>query len=763
MKKNIAIGLCICVLSTTAVSASTSALTVTAPTPTQAPVSLKGVTISNIQVSNPSAENMEAALKIVKSKINIPSNYSVFDYNIVNQGDFTGYNFYWRTAPTEQTEASMSVTIYGDLITQYQNNEGSMRDYVAHFPKIDAKAAMTVGNTWIKSINPAVASQLEILTPNGTNAYSNISYNFEVGYKKDGITVEGLGGNIQINSETGKVDSYYLNWQNIQSYSDATKAISLDAAKKAYGTEIGIKKVYMPIYKDNEITGTTLAYVPVKSGYTIDALTGKSYLNTGYPIYLTSGKYDGMVRAESSAKSMAGSASNIIVLTPEEQAKLSSLGKLIKVEAAEKIVKEAKHINLDGYINQGATLNKDYSGKDTYTWNFSYFKDETVPTEQVASENTPTRDMGYVNQKFANITVSANTGEIMNYYSSGSYRQNPELQTSTYETYKAQAQTIFKDFAGNKSSEFKLIPDESNRYKDYSVNYYNFVRVVNGVEFPTDTYSVCIDSDGAFTSYSGSYHNNLNFVPATSKLTDAQALAKVFENTTLKKVYTVVYEQQAMADTSMSTKIMPRPMPNNNTGKLVYRLDNPSFTMNADTGKFIDYNGEEIKQEGFGAYTDIAGHKYEAQFKKLGDAGVYLDSTKLNPDANITQLEFLKLAYAAFQGYPYYTKSDEDLKYFYDYLVRNRIVAKNDINPNATLSRAQLTDIFAGFMKIREYTDLLAFAMPYNDVAKNLGTVAILNALGVFDIEGKSFNPSQVVTKAEAMHYLFNYMSREME
>jgi len=117
------------------------------------------------------------------------------------------------------------------------------------------------------------------------------SYSFNFVRKENGISAPFNNLNVTVSAYTGKITSFYMNWQNLE-FPDAAGVISLqDAYSKLYAKhELQLKYARMYNYDpSNESTVIRLIYMPDELSGMMDAKTGQFVDYNGKPI-LESGK-----------------------------------------------------------------------------------------------------------------------------------------------------------------------------------------------------------------------------------------------------------------------------------------------------------------------------------------------------------------------------------------------------------------------------------------------------------------------------------------
>ena len=159
-------------------------------------------------------------------------------------------------------------------------------------------------------------------------------------------------------------------------------------------------------------------------------------------------------------------------------------------------------------------------------------------------------------------------------------------------------------------------------------------------------------------------------------------------------------------------------------------------------------------------YDDIAGHWIEDAAIKLAEIQVGLPEGALNPEAAITQEDFLRLLASSVMGQYY---KDYDTEELYDRLIRGGYVNEEEKAPESQVKRE---DAFvyiirmAGYEKVAKLTEI--YQVAYGDQAElsqgRLGYAAILSGLGVVCGDGGNLRPQDALTRAEAMALVYKYL-----
>jgi len=140
------------------------------------------------------------------------------------------------------------------------------------------------------------------------------------------------------------------------------------------------------------------------------------------------------------------------------------------------------------------------------------------------------------------------------------------------------------------STEQTYLPSRSyyNNIAQVDTNYgFNFNRLINGISYQNDNVSIQIDSTtGDITSISSSWAANLKIPSATGSMSADDAQKIFFAKNSPKLAYLLINTSKDLKNPVMEAK-------------LVYSVESglqySQFnSIDSTTGKFVDYNGQEI-------------------------------------------------------------------------------------------------------------------------------------------------------------------------
>ena len=369
--------------------------------------------------------------------------------------------------------------------------------------------------------------------------------------------------------------------------------------------------------------------------------------------------------------------------TDVENEVLESVSGLISTDEAEKIIRSNKYIKVSGMELTSHRLTRIWDNDKDYLYQM-YFSGQ--------------------DGKFARVTIDAKSGQILSLYQTA---DNSGERNTKLEKEAANA------FAANEIGEYRY-DDEGER----------FIRVENGLDVMGNDISVVAYGD-TVTSYMTQYDKYAQFPKVDDVISQDEATSKMFD---LSDYKILLY-----ADKDGNTKTF-------------FDLET-YYNISPYTGKAVDYNGEELKEEENldMSYTDMDNHWAKDIVKTLGQFGIGFYEREFKPDTHITAGDFADLLDEVFYG-------DIVYKYFGD--------SGKDFDKQANLTRMEAAVMMIKAMGADKYADFDIYISPFGDVTSNKGYVALLHAMGVVSGSNGKFRPDDLITRAEAATMLYNYLGR---
>ena len=286
----------------------------------------------------------------------------------------------------------------------------------------------------------------------------------------------------------------------------------------------------------------------------------------------------------------------------------------------------------------------------------------------------------------------------------------------------------------------ELMPLEKNSISESDNTYYGvtYVRQVNGIPFENNTISATYNRQtGAVESFHCNWYPNVQFPDISKAKSEADMLTQLFDALEYQRMYRDI------------------------DGIKYLGYDFPNFTnafFDPFSGNRIGYDGQPFMENEKPYYTDIDNHWCCDMALSLLENDVYFEGEKLNPEANVSQADFLRLLYQSEQIY-----ADTDNDIFYKDAVRRGILTKEEINPAGTVSRAQAARYIIRMMGLDKAATLTGiYVSPFSDYidSSDLGYVALCYGFGI--IKGDElghFNPDTAVTRAAAISMVYYKMT----
>lgn len=686
------------------------------------PISAAAETKTNI--------SLEKAITIAKETFNLKTDgYKLnYEYN-ENQN---GKNL-WRLSWNKEKEPSSNiyVTVDSDTGDVTSMNRWDYNNTVpSKIPVYSKEQALKKAQEIGKKLQPSNFNQTKLneKTKYGVETiYTSLdSYTFKFIRIVNGIQMQDNGITITLDKNTLEIKNYSFDWDR-GTFPDASKAISLEEAKKIFGERLGIELSYRLIYNYKEKTETPILVYSLKdSNLPIDALTGKVIESSD--IY-----YAGSAKNEVAKDSGNG-------LTTEEQNTVNSNEKLISKDAAIEVVK--KYVaQANSFKLENASLYTNEIRK-TASWRLSW-----------TQENGKDKSRSYLNA-----SVNAETSELVSFYLSGEEFNSDEKTPPKYtkEQAKEIAEKFIKDQQAEKfaSTEYREKKGINDYIEKYPSNYFfSYINKQNGALCPFNSFNAAVNPQtGAILSYSMEWVNTA--LPSTEgAMTLEDAYKALYGNLDFSIQYIRKYDYTKDGN----------PVPEI---KLAYVLENFSGMIDSKKGAVLDNNGKPVKEAKKVEFSDIKGHSAEKDIQLLAEMGILEDEGgKFNPNGKLLQKDFVKMIILALE--PYYSTYSDNSEDVYDKYYRaaidRKIISEKEKQPNAQISRQIAAKMLVRALNVGFVGDLSnIYTLPFKD-AKLVGTpykgyTAIASELGIVSQENGNFNPTRHVLRGEAATMLVNFL-----
>lgn len=722
-----------------------------APKPTAAVESVTPVT-ADYKKYEPSDKALEAAIKAAKAKIDIPKEYSEFNFYYYgsNSGSNTTWSLNWRN-PKDYSFIEVSLD-KDNNITYYYKYDASVTG--RSMPAYLKNELLDKATDFIRTIAPEVHSKIEFVKAEYSGIYNNTySYSFQR-KEKDVIFLDNTV-TVSVDATTGEVRSASVNWLYGAKIPSSNARITKEEAARIIGENLNMKLTYKANYyrifengKDKTVKKAFLVYEPDIAYISVDANTGEVYLTRNEWIVLDSGGY-----GEASAEKKADQAEVNTALTDEETARIRELQNLVSKEKAIKAVTSNPYLYLDENLTTyTATLNKTYRTSEkesSYVWQIELRDDRPIDYNKEKDNY----------RAFAYATVDARTGKILSFYASlkSYYDSNTGIWLPINVKYDREyARNVFEKFLNSqikdRFSKTKLVEQRDDYIAYYKENnepvyagyYYSYNRFNEGVEFPYNGIYGAVDGvTGKIYSYYSNWDDDIIFESPKNAMTPEKA----FEHYISKEGFNLLYEINVINKYDPNYKSSDRFYDYSDAFtvtyevRLVYRPDIYPSYISPFTGEQLDYNGEVYKAATTYTYDDITDGDKDREILLLADMNIGFEGRYFNPDQAVTEKEANQLLEKL--GY-YYRDNDADSSK----LITREELAYNFIKRLGLDKVAKLPGIYT-----TGYYDEQLIRSDY------LGAVAIAKGLKIFPEDaGNLFRPKDNVTRRELVSLIFNFI-----
>jgi hypothetical protein len=176
--------------------------------------------------------------------------------------------------------------------------------------------------------------------------------------------------------------------------------------------------------------------------------------------------------------------------------------------------------------------------------------------------------------------------------------------------------------------------------------------------------------------------------------------------------------------------------------------------LDAKTGEFLDGQGQPASQM-LRAYhfTDIDDNFAQKEIALLGQAGIFGEYQDLfHPDEQITVVSLIRAMLAVTNGYGMPGQSDEEIIK----TAQQQGWLTEDTQPSATIDREDFAKLMIRYLKLEPAAKLQdIYQAPYSDVNQDfVGYAALAQGIGMFNIDGATFEATHIMTRSEAAYAL---------
>lgn len=680
---------------------------------------------------------LENAIITAKSKISIPAECTEFDSSSSQDDNGTEYELSWQTKRGEgDTQKTYSVRINDkdDVLSFHKweiSDFPSQNNRHTGFAKFSEDEAIRLAKEWLFSVNPNWRDEFpdEAITSNSPLYGDGVDVRF--GRVKNGLSFCDDSVSIELNKETGDIESMSAQYTYTNDIPAADTAISAADAEQRFFEASPMELKY--IRADNK---AILIYMPKNAYYELDGITGEEFKPFEYG-YSSGGAGDSVSKTEN-AMDYAADAGNR--LTDAEIKNIEEVNGLLSTDELRRIAENIKNIGIE---------NLEFISGEYYLGYYPSNDTENEPPKSYkarlyyAPKNNADKYYGRMS-----IELDAKDGSLENFsnyiYAKDSDKQDKKTQVS-FDAAKAKAQDFIKTYSSVIDS-VKLSENAEDYNNDRDSEYnMDFERYENDIVFPENRIYISVDSKtGNIKNYYKIWDNNIGFESPDGIIGAEKAQAALLENAKMALSY-----DKTQSDNKTVPKIT-----------LKYALEhNGCYRINAKTGALLNYDGSEYISDEPVLPTDISGHYAEEQIKKLFEYGVLSlnkDENTFRPDDNITAGEFADMLNATFiHPVPIYLlnsdakSGDSGADNSNSALITRQEAAKAIIYAAGLEQAAKLRNIFTTGYYDESSID-----------PDCLGAVALCRGMGVMTgDENNYFNPTATLSRADAAIIIYNYLS----
>ena len=521
------------------------------------------ITVVAASKNEPTTEELEAIIKIVKPKIFVPEYCSEFTWRFNAKDAYSDANWRFTWDTKADSEKHEKVTVVSDAegnITSY-----NYRDYNKTYGKLPdySKAELEkTSDDFLKKALPEAYSNVELFNSYGSGIYAG-QFTYHYVRYIDGYIFPDNYINVSVDYNTGKVVSVSADYNYNLEIEKHETIITPEKAEEILGTRQKMVLTYLTKTDVNEETKERtvkafLVYKPEVSYLAVDAGSGEIYdTKSSWSVddskqVAGGGAENGVLMDKAETESAVDEEYR---LTDEELAGVKELEGLISKEDAIKAVTENKYL----YINPALTavtanLSKNYGIEKTST----YQNDYGTYIWYINFSN-PVIDDKYYNYAYADASVNAQTGEIISfscnlndyYYYSKNKLDIPDVKYNAEESRK-----IAEEFLGTYAKEKFENTVEANYYSEnvinrvydkdvlvesiYGAHSFRYARVNEGIKFDRNYINVGVDGvTGKIYNFNLNWWTNVEFESPKDAMTPEKALSCLISN----DGYGLIYER----------------------------------------------------------------------------------------------------------------------------------------------------------------------------------------------------------------------------
>ena len=666
-------------------------------------------------------KQLEEAILRSRKLFNISSEYDQFDYSVGSWSGTTVFYLSWSDSKGKLDNVHVSIAVDGTVLS-FGKWKPIYEDQRPKLPKISKEEGLNIAMDFIKKVSPKLGNSIkhiEISQP--LNINSN-SYGYYFVRIENGIPYYNNRIDISVDSSTGEVTDYYVNWDRDLKFADVKNLITLEKAKELYKEKVGLNLIYKTSYKDGK-PNVFLTYSPLNTNLAINAKDGEvTSIYDFYPLY------------DKTADMGAEGYTSNEELSPDEKAAVEGIAGLISQGEAEKISREILELDSEYKLNY-VNLYKDWRGEDSYSWQLEFMKGS--------------KSKAY----YVSISIDAKTKELIYFY-----RFGPEDGNKRVEYDKEKALEIAKEYIRKMNPdkidliEFREDEGSYRPLQEQRYYYFNFVRKLDKAYVDQDGISVTVDgASGNITEY------RVNW---TTRDFPSQK-----DIISLEKAYGILYNDIGLELRYVNPNIYEGNVRDKKEAILVYSLktEKPSL-IDAKTGALLNYLGEPYEERQIASYKDIEDSYAKDKINMLAQYGIALPGDDFRPKEKMKQKDFL---YLLAKAHSPYMEIDESSDKLYSYLATLGIVREGEKNPERIINKEEAVKFIIRALKYDKIADLTDI---YKDIFKDSkditpelkGYISIAYGLNIVEGYNGYLNPKQELKREDGANLIYNYLFNEI-
>lgn len=686
------------------------------------------------------SEGLQKAILIVKSRIDIPNEYSEFSSDVLNQSNgMNSYRLEWST-PKEENKIckriSVSIDDYGNIYSY--SNESFQQDYYNEskkLPKFSNQQLKEIGYDFFKKLNPDLAEEFLI----DKASCSGVSINSSEGYVTipryvSGVRYSNDKATVCVSASDGEVQYMNVSLTYCNENETLDGIISAERAAEAYNALSPMELQYVsadakkavPVYKPKNYS----VMVSAANGEKFEGL--HSRINNAADVASSGG---GSYAAEAAA---AGDNSGF---TQQEQIEIDQVEGLLSKEELNNIAMNIENTDLA----LGQLQSCKYSKQTDSFENVKYIADLFYTAKDENEEY------------YMSLTLDAKSGELEHYregFHGSTYTSPKYSEAQALEIAKAFAEKYAGDIYANitfdREVSDKILPNRS----DFPTYYFSFKRQINGIPYNDNYLSINVDDrTGAVTSFYKDWRSGIEFEPLDGVISPDTAFDELMKFSSME----LSYQPVRNSNDSENVEKMA----------LVYSLDTNTPYVSAKTGEHVSYDGTPFKAQMEPVVpSDISGHYAESQITALISSEVIKLSegeTVFRPDDAITQGELLAFVESLKGTYP--TPLEYDI--IYDFARSYGLIKAEEESDGSALCKredgAKYIIRAIGYDNIAQMSDIFNVGFADENMISDgmKGYVALAKGFGVIGGNpDNTFAPQEQLTRADAAIMIYNYLTR---